>query len=368
MSNSQPFSDHKIRQTIEQIKAQGQSVTPWAVQSRLGGGDFSRIQQLIDQFYPHINQQPSPGAVPVMQFNAAQQTAAAAQDSDIIDKQMPADIEASMYQMQTTVGQMANQLWNDAASNAENQMRGKLFSAQQAHAEAQQAHVEAEVAKGKMQQTISKLTAELDVLEVEHKSSQADLEQERQVRQQTEIQRDDLLQNVEALQQENQTLEQTAFNANIQAAKAEGLAEIVKEQLALAKQSEKQMQKTLDRSEKKVNGLHHELHSASQSLRDQMRDRQVPLYPKTPPKDAATQLQAQYPAQELPQPSAASTEFAAVVAPTSQPRVANPGNSIQDLGHSLIMTRAKKVAQDKTRSLSDKLFDRKKRQSKTRNK
>jgi len=365
LSNSQPFTDHKIRQTIEQIKTQGQSVTPWAVQSRLGGGDFTRIQQLIEQFYPNINQ---PSASPAMQFNAQQHSQASAQDSDIIDKQMPADIEASMYQMQTTLGQMANQLWTDAASNAETQMRGKLFSAQQAHAEAQQAHIEAEVAKQKMQQTISGLTAELDVLEVEHKSSQSSLEKERQVRQETELQRDDLLKNVESLQQENQTLEQSAFNANIQAAKAEGLAEIVKEQLALAKQSEKQMQKTLDRSEKKVNGLHHELHNASQSLRDQMRDRQVPLYPKNPPKDAAAQLQAQYPAQELPPTAAAGNEFTAPVVAPSQPRVVNKGNSIEDLGHSLVMTRAKKAAQDKTRSLSDKLFDRKKRQSKNNNK
>jgi len=366
LSNSQPFSDHKIRQTIEQIKAQGQNVSAWAVQSRLGGGDFTRIQQIIEQFYPNINQQVT--ASPAMQFNAQQHNGATAEDSDIIDKQMPADIEASMYQMQTTLGQMANQLWNDAASNAETQMRGKLFSAQQAHKEAQQAHVEAEVAKQKMQQSIAKLTAELDVLEVEHKSSLNSLEQERQVRQETELQRDDLLKNVETLQQENQTLEQTAFNANIQAAKAEGLAEIVKEQLALAKQSEKQMQKTLDRSEKKVNGLHHELHSASQSLRDQMRDRQVPLYPKNPSADAAAQLQAQYPAQELPPTPAAANEFSAPVAAPSQPKVVNQGNNIQDLGHSLIMTRAKKVAQDKTRSLSDKLFDRKKRQTKNNNK
>lgn len=379
MNQPQNFSDHKIRQTIEALKSDGQNITPWAVQSRLGGGDFLRIQQVIDQFFPHLKdtstnseQTPMPFGFqpkPVDLTTAPPQP----QPQDIIDKQMPSGIEASMYQMQTTLGQMANQLWNDAASNAENQVRGKLFSAQQAHAEAKQAHAEAEVAKEQMQQTIGELTAELDVLDVEYKQTQAALEIESSALKDTVSQRDSLLQNVQALESENQTLEQTAFNSNIKAAKAEGLAEIVKEQLALAKQSEKHIQKSLDRSEKKVNELNRELHNTSQSLRDEMRDRQVPLYPQKRPRSTDNSLQAQYPPQEMPPTSAPppTKEAPDISAPPSEPSATasplqpNPsvqGNALQDLGHSLVMTRAKKASQAKTRTLSDKLFERKKSQ------
>ncbi|NQZ31998.1 MAG: DNA-binding protein [Oceanospirillaceae bacterium] len=371
MNQPQTFSDHKIRQTIEALKSDGQNITPWAVQSRLGGGDFLRIQQMIDQFFPHLKTtatEPAP-----MQFSAQPKSvdfiAESHQSTDIIDKQMPSGIEASMYQMQTTLGQMANQLWNDAASNAENQVRGKLFSAQQAHAEAKQAHVEAEVAKEQMQQTIGKLTAELDVLDVEYKQTQAALESESSQLKDTLTQRDSLLKNVEALESENQTLEQTAFNANIKAAKAEGLAEIVKEQLALAKQSEKQIQKSLDRSEKKVSDLNREMHNTSQSLRDEMRDRQVPLYPQKRVRTTDDSLQAQYPPQEIP-PAKDAQPAPQMPQPITPPPAASPlqpnpstqGKALQDLGHALVMTRAKKVSQAKTRTLSDKLFERKKSQ------
>jgi len=372
LNQPQTISDHKIRQTIDALKSDGQNVTPWAVQSRLGGGDFLRIQQIIDQFFPNIEKNNAAHPDEGMQFSTKTDTSAAP-TSDIIDKQMPSAIETSMYQMQTTLGQMANQLWNDAASNAENQVRGKLLSAQQAHAEAREAHTQAEAAKQDMQQTIGELTAQLDVLDVEFKQSQAALEKESYQLQETQSQRDSLLKNVEVLESENQSLEQTAFNANIKAAKAEGLAEIVKEQLALAKQSEKQIQKSLDRSEKKVNELNRELHSTSQSLRDEMRDRQVPMYPQKSPASTENALKAQYPPQEIPQPKKpAKVELDSQPTPdiskanTLQPNPSTQGKAIQDLGHSLVMTRAKKVSQPKTRTLSDKLFERKKNQFKGR--
>jgi len=370
LNQPQSFSDHKIRQTIEALKSDGQNVTPWAVQSRLGGGDFLRIQQIIEQFFPNIKKSTAPHPDEGMQFSATTNTSTAARD--IIDKQMPAGIEASMYQMQTTLGQMANQLWNDAASNAENQVRGQLFSAQQAHAEASEAHQQAELAKQEMQQTIGELTAQLDVLDVEYKHTQAALEKESSQLLETQSQRDSLQKNVEALESENQTLEQTAFSANIKAAKAEGLAEIVKEQLALAKQSEKQIQKSLDRSEKKVNELNREMHNTSQSLRDEMRDRQVPLYPQKKTSTVENTLKAQYPPQEPPpakKPSAIEptqpVQEAAKFSPL-QPNPSTQGKAIKDLGHSLVMTRATKAAQPKTRTLSDKLFARKKNQFKGR--
>ena len=371
MNQPQTFSDHNIRLTIEALNSDGQNVTPWAVQSRLGGGDFLRIQQIIDQFFPHLKNNSAPHTEENIQFVSTDKPHFnTPSNTDIINKQMPSEIEASMYQMQTTLGQMANQLWNNAASNAENQVRGKLLSAQQAHAEATQAHAQAEDAKLKMQETISQLTAELDVLDVDFKQSQAALERESSQLKETKNQRDSLLKNVEQLQSENQSLEQTAFNSNIQAAKAEGLAEIVKEQLALAKQSEKQIQKSLDRSEKKVNELNRELHNTGQSLRDEMRDRKVPLYPQKRPRKLDQPLQAQYPAQELPQlntlpDSEPLTDTTEILPTINSPLTPNPsiqGKAIQDLGHSLVMTRAKKVSQEKTRTLSDKLFARKKSQ------
>ncbi|EPJ46865.1 MAG: hypothetical protein OFPII_17260 [Osedax symbiont Rs1] len=375
MSQSQPFSDHKIRQTIEALRANGQNVTSWAVQSRLGGGDFLRIQQIIDQLFPNIGKIADQRPASNMQFSPQQKMAT----EDIIDKQMPSEIEASMYQMQTSLGQMANKIWSDAASNAENQVRDKLFSAQQAHDDAVQAHAEVAEQNQQMQATISQLSAELNVLEVDYKTSVDSLAQERKSLAELTQQRDSLEKNVKSLETDNQTLEQSAFNSNIQAAKAEGLAEIIKEQLSLAKQSEKQIQKALDRSEKKVNQLNREVHNSSQSLRDEMRDRQIPLHPqkRAAPAPAITEPR-NYPAQELPQPSAASIptpdfitspaenplpqSVSASQATADQMR-SNQTKAIKDLGHSLVMSRAKSLSQVKTRSLSEKLFDRKKRQS-----
>ncbi len=369
MSQSQPFSDHKIRQTIEVLRANGQNVTSWAVQSRLGGGDFLRIQQIIDQFFPNIGKTADQSPSSNMQFSPQHKTAT----EDIIDKQMPSEIEASMYQMQTSLGQMANKIWSDAASNAENQVRDKLFSAQQAHDDAVQAHAEVAEQNQQMQSTISQLSAELNVLEVDYKTSVDSLAQERKSLVEVTQQRDSLEKNVKSLETDNQTLEQSAFNSNIQAAKAEGLAEIIKEQLSLAKQSEKQIQKALDRSEKKVNQLNREVHNSSQSLRDEMRDRQIPLHPQKRAPVPAIPEPRNYPVQELPQPSAASIPtiqqhppaLSASPAENTLPQSvsASQAKAIKDIGHSIAISSAKNLSQVKTRSLSEKLFDRKKRQS-----
>ena len=398
MNQSQPFSDHHIRQTIEAIRSDGQNVTPWAVQSRLGGGDFLRIQQIIDQFFPAVNQpiQPTHSTSDQMsfttqkplssnnqaansnhQFNKPSSQIPSSSNQDIIDKQMPSDIEASMYNMQTALGQMANQIWSDASSNAQEQVRGKLFSAQQAHREAELSRDEALAVNKKMESTIHQLTDEAEQLSSEYQTAVKKLASEQQILQDTIAQRDHLQKNVETLESENQALEQKAFNSNIEAAKAQGLADIIKEQLALAKQSEKQLQKSLDRSEKKVNELNHELHSSGQSLRDELRDRQIPIHPPKRAKPTPEQINQQYPPQELPAPSAADispvpsapniipdmpSEVAQQIplpaAAASQP--ASSSGTIQDLGHSLVLNRAHKASQAKTRTLADKLFDRKK--------
>jgi DNA repair exonuclease SbcCD ATPase subunit len=403
LNSSQPFSDHKIRQTIEALKSDGQNITPWAVQSRLGGGDFLRIQQVIEQLANSVNQAAASNhQQSAMQFSAPTRSTpqasknkpsmtaaipnrptsnthmASAETIEILDKQMPTNIEASMYHMQTTLGQMANQLWSDAASNAENQVRGKLFSAQQAQAQAQEDNEEAQIANQKMQKKLTTLESEIEVLDVDYQQTLNALNKDRNTLAQVSEERDSLQKNVHNLEQENQQLEQKAFNSNIQAAKAEGLADIIKEQLALAKQSEKQVQKALDRSEKKVNEFNREMHNASQSLRDQMRDRQVPMNPPRSEVPSPAQLQQQYPPQELPHSAANLSPIAAETAQSAPPisaasqatggSNANQGKSIQDLGHSLVMNRAQKVSQPKTRTLSDKLFDRKKLQSKNKNK
>ncbi len=399
MNQSQPFSDHNIRQTIEAIRSDGQNVTPWAVQSRLGGGDFLRIQQIIDQFFPAVNQPaqevPSNSAnnnASQMSFTAPTNTSHRAahkspaaplsstrdkpSNQDFIDKQMPTDIEASMYNMQTALGQMANQIWSDAADNAQEQVRGKLFSAQQAHEEAKQSLEEALAVNKQMESTIHQLSDQTEQLNHDYQTTVKKLKSEQQALQDTLVERDRLQQNVENLESENQALEQKAFNSNIEAAKAQGLADIIKEQLALAKQSEKQLQKALDRSEKKVNELNRELHSSGQSLRDELRDRQIPMHPPKRPKPTPEQINQQYPPQELPSPSAADIKPAQPLAPSAaEPQneairqipaaAATPvpppkGSSIEDLGHSLVLNRAHKASQAKTRTLTDKLFDRKK--------
>jgi hypothetical protein len=385
LNPSHPFTDHNIRQTIDALIADGQNVTAWAVQSRLGGGDFARIQQIIDQIFPAQHKQSPQNISPAMQFTAdngalkkphtAQQFSPPPRAADIIDKQMPTGIEASMYQMQTSLGQMANQIWSDAAENAEGQVRDKLFSAQQAHADAVQAQTEAEAANKKMQTTVSRLTAELDELDTDHNQALSSLKEAQASLQETQTQRDTLLKNVATLETENQGLEQTAFNSNIKAAKAEGLSEIIKEQLSLAKQSEKQIQKELDRSEKKVNELNTIVHNTSQSLRDEMRDRQVPLHPQKRPQTTPPASPQQYPAQKLPQPNAANIPSTPPT-PAQNPAVEQPpapagsyqGKVIKDLGHSLVMNRSKNVSPAKTRSLSDKLFARKKKQPNTNDK
>lgn len=404
MNQSQPFSDHNIRQTIEAIKSDGQNVTPWAVQSRLGGGDFLRIQQVIDQFFPTANQaaqEKASSSAHQMSFNTQKSRSSHNQipdtaahhsipqkpianpsnhssNQDFIDKQMPNDIEASMYNMQTALGQMANQIWSDAADNAQEQVRGKLFSAQQAHKEAEQSLDEALCENKKMESTIHQLSDQTEHLNHDYQTAIKQLASEQQTLQDTIVERDRLQQNVENLESENQALEQKAFNSNIEAAKSQGLADIIKEQLALAKQSEKQLQKALDRSEKKVNELNRELHTSGQSLRDELRDRQIPIHPPKRPQPTAEQINQQYPPQELPTPSAADVKpapplpsIAADITPNNSndtaqhipaatPQAPPKGSTIEDLGHSLVLNRASKAAQAKTRTLTDKLFDRKK--------
>jgi predicted nucleic acid-binding Zn-ribbon protein len=400
VSQSQTFSDHNIRQTIEVLKTDGQNVTPWAVQSRLGGGDFLRIQQIIEQFYPKVNE----GLVSTAK-NSKDQKKEPEQSTDvedILDKQMPAGIEASMYDMQTTLGKMANQLWNDAATNAEDQVRGKLFSAQEALKEAQLSQEQTAQANSQMQQQISQLTQDINSLDSNYNQAVKSLKHESKALQDAQKQCDELQHNVDSLQAENSNLEQEAFNANIKVAKAEGLAEIAKEQLALAKQSEKQAQKSLDRAEKKVDSLHKEMHDTSQALRDEMRERHVPVLPTVSEPSSASNLK-EYPPQELPQPSSANLDALEPLAKadisypnpdTSNQRAANNNSSSQSVSASPSQNSSPSIAQNqmtndannrafveqapasiprkspvkKTRSLSDKLFDRKKRQNTNRNK
>lgn len=368
MSQSPTFSDYNIRQTIEALKADGQNVTPWAVQSRLGGGDFLRIQQLLEQFSPKLK--PHSSSTDGVANSDKRQPKPLPKQENILDKQMPAGIEASMYDMQTSLGQMANQLWNDAATSAQEQVRGKLFSVQEALQEAQQAQAETAQNNHQMKEQISQLTEKMSVLDSDHKSAVEALEHKSNALKDVREQCDTLKKNVDSLQNENQSLEQEAFNANIKVAKAECLAEIAKEQLTLAKQSEKQAQKLLDRAEKNVDSLNQEMHNTSQALRDQMRERQGGAQPVI--KEAPSfEQNTYYPPQELPQPSAANLD--ALEKSSARPTLRSAQNEPQPIAALATQTRpATKTQQGatgkRTRSLSDKLFDRKKSQKPNRHK
>lgn len=393
----QQFSDLQIQQTIEALSTQGQEITPWAVQAKLGGGDFLRIQQIIER---HLNPlptvpEPSDPQQDTGSPRSAVQTTPAAQGQkqsapeplipeQIIDKEMPSAIEATMYQMQKTFGQMASQLWTDVASSAETQVQGKLQ-------EARQAQTQAEKNKEQMQQTITQLSSELETLEVNLKTAHSTIEEERQFLVDAERHRDNLLKNVSALEEEKQELEQAAFDANIKAAKAEGLADIVKEQLDLSKQAEQQTQKALDHSENRAKALDKELQNtvqtleqtqrkaeliaserdnlvtelhtsklkqaAEEALRQEIQNRQIPQYsepapvavapPPAPPKQVIP------PIEEVPPP---------------QPKAVD-NQQITDLGHSLVLAKpsVKSNSSKKARSLSDKLFERKIRQPRKKN-
>ena len=371
MSQSPIFSDYNIRQTIEALVADGQNVTPWAVQSRLGGGDFLRIQQLLGQVSPKLKPHSS-SANDVANSNKRQPKPLPKQEN-IIDKQMPAGIEASMYDMQTSLGQMANQLWNDAATSAQEQVRGKLFSVQEALQEAQQVQAETAQNNHQMKEQISQLTQEMSVLDGDHKQAVEALEHKSNALKEVRQQCDTLQKNVDSLQTENQSLEQETFNANIKVAKAECLAEIAKEQLTLAKQSEKQAQQLLDRAERNVDSLNQEMHNTSQALKDQIRDRQGGAQPVI--KEAPSfERNKHYPPQELPQPSAANLD--ALEKSSARPALRSAQNEPQPIAalptqptQTRPITKAQQGATaNKTRSLSDKLFDRKKSQKTNRHK
>ncbi|MEH6442994.1 MAG: hypothetical protein V7784_03770 [Oceanospirillaceae bacterium] len=444
MNSLQPFSDHKIRQTIEALKSDGQNITPWAVQSRLGGGDFLRIQQIIEQPEADFNgdedvdftdlQNATPISVknmrdkndkaanthssktaPSQEMSAnaeldsvdssepavpkatppktkanlkpAKPKTSKAKPVEIIDKQMPTTIEATMFRMQSTLSKMANELWNDAVVTAQEKAEITLAGALQAQEEAerayaniQQAHEDVKKSNQQMQEKITALETHMKVLDVDYKKTLSALDQDRQKLQQVSEERDSLQKNVQSLEQENQQLDHKAFSANIQAAKAEGLADIIKEQLELAKQAEKQTQTALDRSERKVSEYHREMHNANQTLRDEMRDRQVPMHPLNRELQSPAQLQQQYPPQELPRhpidlppvPDAARPLSPVKPAPVAPTHIEIQSESVQEadsyLDSKVTVTQVQKVSQPKTRSLSTKLFDRKKLQPKNKKK
>lgn len=359
---------------IEAIESDGQNVTPWAVQARLGGGDFLHIQQVIDQFYTDLKlQAEAEKELEEIEAEIAKEPKKEVKEpapqinevpaEEILPEDMPADIAASMYHMQTTLGQMANQLWNEA----DKKVRGKLALAQKKQSQLEQARDEALITNQQLQSTIDELSGEVTQLNEQAKDMALDNDQQLQSTidqlnsevaqlkeehasttktlitekkalqeslQEAVIQKEGLQSNVAQLEALNRDLEQQVFSANIEKAKAEGITDILKEQLDLAKQSEKKLQKNLDKSEKSVNELNRE-------LRDEMRERY------TPPEPSNTNS---FPIETEP-----------FEIPTSEKQQPFPtANNAKNNSHDLQIKRAKRSVNPKTRTLSDKLFDRKK--------
>jgi hypothetical protein len=406
LSESQTIDDQSIIHIIEALQADGENVTSWAVQSRLGGGDFSRIEQIIEQqLAPTSND--NDRAQHSASGNKAQELA----NQDIIDKNMPANIESSMSAMQQALGQMASQIWSDAAGTAENKVREKLSSLQAAYDETKAAYSNAQKTNEQMQQTISTLNQDLESLKVEYKHSVEDLAKNESALQTTTAAKDNLEKSVQALEVDNQQLEQTAFDAKLESAKTQGLAETIKEQLFLAKESEKQLKRSLERAESKIDELNIELHNVNKALREESTERQTlekALKEQTAlteqaqqellAKPAATQTEArdtkQQPVIEPPQPTSnkageqtpAPLESEQAAAPqqevaqeTEQQPVGQASQSSaqqsiqqpiqQPIQQSTQQTLHRiKPSADKTRSLSAKLFDRKKEHPKQRRK
>lgn len=260
MSESQTIDDQSIIHIIETLQADGENVTSWAVQSRLGGGDFARIEQIIEQQLAPANNENNSSEL--SSDNLAQERA----NQDIIDKSMPANIESSMSAMQQALGQMASQIWSDAAGTAENKVREKLSNLQEAYDETKAAYTNAQKTNEQMQQTITTLNQDLESLKVEYERSVEDLAKNESALKTTTTAKDNLEKSVQALEVDNQQLEQTAFDAKLESAKTQGLAETIKEQLFLAKESEKQLKRSLERAESKIDELNIELHNINKAL------------------------------------------------------------------------------------------------------
>jgi hypothetical protein len=403
LSESQTIDDQSIIHIIEALQADGENVTSWAVQSRLGGGDFLRIEQIIEQQLTLAKNDNDRA-----QHSTSDKLTQEQANQDILDKNMPANIESSMSAMQQALGQMANQIWSDAAGTAENKVREKLSSLQEAYNETKAAYNNAQKTNEQMQQTISTLNQDLESLKVEYKHSVEDLAKNKSALKTTTAAKDNLEKSVEALEVDNQQLEQTAFDAKLESAKTQGLAETIKEQLFLAKESEKQLKRSLERAESKVDELNIELHNANKALREESAERQTlekALKEQTAlteqaqqellAKPAPTQTEAhdtkQEPVIEPPQPTSnqASEQTAtppdlpqkseqAAVQPQQeadqeseqQPiEQASQPSAQQTIQQPMQQTVQRiKPSADKTRSLSAKLFDRKKEHPKQRRK
>ena len=399
MSDSQTIDDKDIIQTIEALQADGENITSWAVQSRLNGGDFSRIEQIIEQQLTKVSETKDS-----TEQSSSKAMAKKQQNQDILEQEMPSNIASSMSAMQQALGQMANQIWSDAAGTAENKVREKLSNLQQAYDETKIAYTNAQKTNEQMQQTINTLNHDLQSLQVEYQQSVENLAENEAILKSTAAAKDDLEKSVEALEVDNQQLEQTAFDAKLESAKTQGLAETIQEQLYLAKESEKQLKRSLERAENKIDELNIELHNTNKALREESLERQAlekalkeqaqqeqlakPVPTNTqdnkqdssiePPQVDSNQLPEEAPATdsntiaepkleqsaEQPQPQqdtikeAEQQSIQPSVQQTKQPAEQPIQQTIQRI----------KPSTDKTRSLSAKLFERKREQPKLRRK
>ncbi|MGB1236873.1 MAG: DNA-binding protein [Pseudomonadales bacterium] len=362
MSQEQPFSDQRIRQTIDALTAQGQDVTPWAVQAMLGGGDYLRIQHVMEQ---HLRAAPEPHieVAPVAMAPAAVESELLpTEPAAVIDKQMPASIEATMYQMQKTFGDMASQLWSDVAATAQTQVESQVSNAVQAQRSAERQ-------QRQMREQIQQLDAQVRELDANFQTSVQTIEEERQQLIASERQRDELQRELTQVSSDKQLLEQNLLDANIRVAKAEGLIDITREQLTLAKQREQQAVSSLERAEKRVDILDKELQSTQRDLSQtqykldssaHQRDELASQLHDSQLRQAAEQaLRQELQERQLPQYSQPQASPAPAPAPPAG------SSQVTDLGHSFHVRRQPTPQErDKSRSLSDKLFERKSRKLK----